>query len=439
MTRPRAHPHPRSPSLPLLFTLLTLTLLTLLPPTLADPFLASDPYAKRTLRPLPASDLEALVKLDPPEWGAVDEGHMGRLLIPRASGSENKYVAAPSPSSISIPPPQFTLIQNYISSVFKKLGWHEEKTPFTSTTPIGDIDFTNLIYTFDPDAPRKIVLAAHFDSKWFPDFPANQFIGATDSAAPVALLLSLAEFLTPLLSARASRLAAGEAILRDGLDEEEEAETTVQLVFFDGEEAFKDWTATDSIYGARHLAETWSQTYLPPSHPLSRRRLYPSPTTLNTIDVLVLLDLLGNKHSSILSYFRETDWLHRGMMGVDERLREKGLVEVEEGEEEWFDGKRRYGGSIGDDHVPFLDQGVSVLHVISNPFPHVWHTLADDATALSLPALRRWNRILRIFTCEYLALGPEPLSTSATASAGRGEEERGGGGTVVGRGGELGM
>jgi len=52
------------------------------------------------------------------------------------------------------------------------------QTPFTSDTPIGSIDFKNLIYTFDPDAPRKIVLSAHFDSKYFPDFPANQVSGA---------------------------------------------------------------------------------------------------------------------------------------------------------------------------------------------------------------------------------------------------------------------
>lgn len=34
-------------------------------------------------------------------------------------------------------------------------------------TPQGELPFTNLVYTFDPDAPRKIVLSAHFDSKWF--------------------------------------------------------------------------------------------------------------------------------------------------------------------------------------------------------------------------------------------------------------------------------
>jgi hypothetical protein len=35
------------------------------------------------------------------------------------------------------------------------------------TTPHGEVEFTNLVYTFDADAPRKLVLSAHFDSKWF--------------------------------------------------------------------------------------------------------------------------------------------------------------------------------------------------------------------------------------------------------------------------------
>ena len=61
------------------------------------------------------------------------------------------------------------------------------------------------------------------------------------------MLLDLAGALNPMLDERIQRLKHG---LAD--DEEEEAgETTLQLVFFYGEEAFKIWTATDSIYGAR--------------------------------------------------------------------------------------------------------------------------------------------------------------------------------------------
>jgi glutaminyl-peptide cyclotransferase len=61
------------------------------------------------------------------------------------------------------------------------------------------------------------------------------------------VLLDLAEALNPMLDARMLRLKHDQA--DDG--EIEAAETTLQLVFFDGEEAFKDWTDTDSIYGAR--------------------------------------------------------------------------------------------------------------------------------------------------------------------------------------------
>ena len=29
------------------------------------------------------------------------------------------------------------------------------------------------------------------------------------------------------------------------------------MIFFDGEEAFVEWSDTDSIYGAKHLAKRW--------------------------------------------------------------------------------------------------------------------------------------------------------------------------------------
>lgn len=35
---------------------------------------------------------------------------------------------------------------------------------------------------------------------------------------------------------------------------------TLQLLFLDGEEAFGEWTGTDSLYGARHLAERMAKT-----------------------------------------------------------------------------------------------------------------------------------------------------------------------------------
>ena len=62
---------------------------------------------------------------------------------------------------------------------------------------------------------------------------------------PCALMLDLAEALDPLLNLRRQQLEDGT------VEDEDVAETTLQLVFFDGEEAFKVWTHDDSIYGAR--------------------------------------------------------------------------------------------------------------------------------------------------------------------------------------------
>ena len=58
-------------------------------------------------------------------------------------------------------------------------------------------------------------------------------------------MLDLAEALDPLLNQRKARLEAGVE------EDEGVSDMTLQLVFFDGEEAFRDWTATDSIYGSR--------------------------------------------------------------------------------------------------------------------------------------------------------------------------------------------
>ncbi len=36
-------------------------------------------------------------------------------------------------------------------------------------------------------------------------------------------------------------------------------EVTLQFLFFDGEEAFREWKGTDNTYGARDLAAKWNE------------------------------------------------------------------------------------------------------------------------------------------------------------------------------------
>lgn len=71
-------------------------------------------------------------------------------------------------------------------------------------------------------------------------------------------MLDIAETLDPLLDARARHIEQAELGLEDEDIDDYAAETTLQLIFFDGEEAFVSWTSTDSIYGARSVPSLYS-------------------------------------------------------------------------------------------------------------------------------------------------------------------------------------
>ena len=208
------------------------------------------------------------------------------------------------------------------------------------------------------------------------------------------MMLDLAETLNPLLDKRKERLDAGEE------DDEDVADMTLQLIFFDGEEAFVEWSDTDSIYGARyfylvfslltfniivrHLAEKWGTTYILPHQ---RRRLMDIQTTeLDGIEHLILLDLLGAPGPAIRSFFLDTAWLFDAMVSVERRLGDSSLftygdhTNMAPGKWKSYFRPRTTSavnfGYIGDDHIPFLRRGISVLHIIPEPFPSVWHRLA---------------------------------------------------------------
>lgn len=67
----------------------------------------------------------------------------------------------------------------------------------------------------------------------------DDFVGATDSAVPCAIMMNLANS------------------LRQQLQSVKNGDLSLQYVFLDGEEAFVNWNAQDSIYGARNLAQKW--------------------------------------------------------------------------------------------------------------------------------------------------------------------------------------
>lgn len=72
-------------------------------------------------------------------------------------------------------------------------AWHLELDAFEAVTPRGPVTFTNVVATLAPAAPRRLVLACHYDTKVLPPGPGQRlFLGATDSAVPCAILLELA-------------------------------------------------------------------------------------------------------------------------------------------------------------------------------------------------------------------------------------------------------
>ena len=67
------------------------------------------------------------------------------------------------------------------------MGWTVEEDEFEQNTVIGKVKFTNIVATLDPNAPRRMVIVCHYDSKITP----KGFLGATDSAVPCAQMLNL--------------------------------------------------------------------------------------------------------------------------------------------------------------------------------------------------------------------------------------------------------
>ena len=68
------------------------------------------------------------------------------------------------------------------------------------------------------------------------------------------------------------------------------------------------------------------------------------------------------------------------------------------------DTDRWAGGYVEDDHVPFMARGVEVLHIITAPFPSVWHTIQDDGEHLDLETVEDWAMLTLAFVAEWTEL-----------------------------------
>lgn len=315
------------------------------------------------------------------------------ILVPRVSGTSGNVAVR----------------QHFLDFFSSQLPeWRIELHNSTSTTPVSkgsEVPFVNIIATRDPPTSRsgdvsRLALVAHYDSKYTP----HGFIGATDSAAPCAMLMHIARSIDAALSSKWANGTSGAE------------HNGVQIILLDGEEAFKSWTDTDSLYGARALAEDWESTF----H--AAASTYRTP--LDSIELFVLLDLLGSKDPRVPSYFKTTHWSYKHMATVEDRLRSLGVMKSSPNHASKMKGRdnqspRReprflpegdksdnafLGGFVQDDHVPFMARGVEILHLIPTPFPRVWHEMSDDGEHLDMDTVEDWTKLVMAFTAEWMEL-----------------------------------
>ncbi len=123
--------------------------------------------------------------------------------------------------------------REYIEAQLRHSGWQVTRQGFTDETPRGKVRFVNLIARFSGDgnaAAPSFLLCSHYDTKLF---DAIRFVGANDGGSSTGLLLELA------------RVIGGRPNMA----------RKIELVFFDGEEAYENFSETDGLYGSRYFAK----------------------------------------------------------------------------------------------------------------------------------------------------------------------------------------
>ena len=216
-----------------------------------------------------------------------------------------------------------------------------EEDTFTASTPIGPVPMRNFIVRFPGKKDGAIVLATHYETNY--PLRTINFVGANDGASTTGLLLTIADQLRAEV-ARNKQL--------DGY--------SVWLVFFDGEEAFQTWSASDSTYGSRHLAAKWGRD-----------------GTLGKIKAFMLADMIGDKDLDIQRETRSTDWLVELVRQAAHKFGyERYFFQTEE--------------AVDDDHLAFVQRGVPSIDVIdldygpNNAYHHTAQDTMDKISARSL-------------------------------------------------------
>lgn len=208
------------------------------------------------------------------------------------------------------------------------------------------VELTNLISSFGMKRGRRILLAAHWDSRpWADQDPdttnhSKPVPGANDGASGVAVLLEVARVL-----------------------KREAPPVGVDIVFFDGEDLGTSGYSDTYANGARYFAAKKNVRYAP--------------------YLGILLDMVGDRQ---LTLYKEAYsnrlapavvdvvWSYANRLGIDA-----------------FKNEVRH--EVADDHVPLLDAGIPCIDIIDFDYPY-WHTLQDIPENCSPASLEKVGKVV---------------------------------------------
>ena len=236
--------------------------------------------------------------------------------------------------------------RDYIDNQLRLAGWQVTRQAFTDDTPRGKVRFLNLIARFGAQAKTapSFLLCSHYDTK---TFDAIRFVGANDSGSSTGLLLELARVLGhhPNLAAK------------------------IELVFFDGEEAYEKFSETDGLYGSRYFA-----TQLGRGGPRQFRGG-------------LLFDMVGDRSLGVTLPADSPAEMARDIFASAETLKLRSYFTYLDRE-------------LIDDHTPLNAMGVPTLDVIDFDFAW-WHTADDTIDKLSPQSLQIVGSVAAYYLSEF--------------------------------------
>jgi Zn-dependent M28 family amino/carboxypeptidase len=221
--------------------------------------------------------------------------------------------------------------RQYILAQAKALGIAAAEQPFVASTPFGPMKMANVVLTVPGASADTLVIGGHYDTKLFREF---RFVGANDGGSSTAMLLELAR----ALAARRNPF-------------------TIELVFFDGEEAIVEWTGTDHTYGSRHYVQQAQAS-----------------GAIKRLRAMLLVDMVGDRDLAIRRESRSTRWL-TDLVWASARRLGYGAHFLDELE------------PVEDDHVSFLEAGVPAVDIIDLRYD-AWHTAGDTLDKVSARSLQ---------------------------------------------------